>query len=89
LECGLPSFLLGHAVHGRGHHHIRGYVAIAVGVILLILVAVAARIRRRAYWVWCSFPRGRAAPAAKIPGLGQIVGAVLHPRRSAQAESTV
>jgi NADH:ubiquinone oxidoreductase subunit 5 (subunit L)/multisubunit Na+/H+ antiporter MnhA subunit len=45
----LPSFFPGHAAHGRGHHHIRGYVAIAVGVILLIIAATAGRSRRRAY----------------------------------------
>ena len=29
----LPSFFPGHASHGRGHHHIRGYVAIVVGIV--------------------------------------------------------
>lgn len=43
----LPSFFPGHALHGRGHHHIRGYVAIVVGVILLIIGALAGRSRRR------------------------------------------
>ena len=45
----LPSFFPGHALHGRGHHHIRGYLAIAVGAILLILAVVGGRFRRRAY----------------------------------------
>ena len=45
----LPSFFPGSAPHGRGHHHIRGYVAIVVGIILFIIAAVAARSRRRAY----------------------------------------
>jgi hypothetical protein len=45
----LPSFFPGHAPHGRGHHHIRGYLAIAVGIILLILTVAAGRFRRRAY----------------------------------------
>jgi len=45
----LPSFFPGHAAHGRTHHHIRGYLAIAVGVILLIIAAVAGRFRRRGY----------------------------------------
>jgi len=44
----LPSFFPGHAAHGNTHHHIRGYIAIAVGVILLI-IAVAGRSRRRAH----------------------------------------
>ena len=43
----LPSFFPGHALHGRGHHHIRVYIAIAVGIILLILAGIAARSRRR------------------------------------------
>ena len=43
----LPSFFPGHAARGLGHHHIRGYLAIAVGVILLILAGVARRSRRR------------------------------------------
>jgi len=45
----LPSFFPGSAAHGRGHHHIRGYVAIVVGIILLIIAAIAGRSRRRAY----------------------------------------
>jgi hypothetical protein len=45
----LPSFFPGHAVHGRGYHHIRGYIAIAVGAVLLIIAAVAGRSRRSAY----------------------------------------
>ena len=45
----LPSFFPGHAAHKQGHHHIRGYIAIAVGVILLILAAVTGRSRRRVY----------------------------------------
>ena len=45
----LPSFFPGSASHGRGHHHIRGYVSIAVGIILLVIAAVAGRSRRRAY----------------------------------------
>ena len=43
----LPSFFPGYAVHGQGHHHIRGYIAIAVGIILLILAGIARRSRRR------------------------------------------
>jgi len=45
----LPSFFPGHAAHGNGHHHIRGYIAIAVGVVLMILAGVLGRSRRRAY----------------------------------------
>jgi NADH:ubiquinone oxidoreductase subunit 5 (subunit L)/multisubunit Na+/H+ antiporter MnhA subunit len=45
----LPSFFPGHAPHGQGYHHIRGYIAIAVGIVLLIIAAVAGRPRRRAY----------------------------------------
>jgi hypothetical protein len=45
----LPTFFPGHAAHGQGHHHIRGYIAIVVGIILLIIAAVAGRSRRRAY----------------------------------------
>jgi NADH:ubiquinone oxidoreductase subunit 5 (subunit L)/multisubunit Na+/H+ antiporter MnhA subunit len=45
----LPSFFPGYAAHGKGHHHIRGYVAIAVGIVLIILAAVVGRSRRRAY----------------------------------------
>jgi len=45
----LPSFFPGHAPHGQGHHHIRGYIAIVVGIILLIIAAMAGRPRRRAY----------------------------------------
>ena len=45
----LPSFFPGHAAHGRGHHHIRGYVAIAVGIVLVIIAAAAGRSRRRDY----------------------------------------
>jgi NADH:ubiquinone oxidoreductase subunit 5 (subunit L)/multisubunit Na+/H+ antiporter MnhA subunit len=43
----LPSFFPGHALHGLTHHHIRGYIAIAVGAILLILAAITRRSRRR------------------------------------------
>ena len=46
----LPSFLPGHAAHGQTHHHIRGYLAIAVGVILLIIAAAAGRFRRRDHY---------------------------------------
>jgi hypothetical protein len=45
----LPSFFPGSAAHGKGHHHIRGYIAIVVGIALLILAVVAGRSRRRAY----------------------------------------
>ena len=43
----LPSFFPGHALHGQGHHHIRGYIAIAVGIILLIFAGIARRSRHR------------------------------------------
>jgi NADH:ubiquinone oxidoreductase subunit 5 (subunit L)/multisubunit Na+/H+ antiporter MnhA subunit len=43
----LPAFFPGHAAHGAGHHHIRGYIAIAVGIVLLILAGIAGRSRRR------------------------------------------
>jgi NADH:ubiquinone oxidoreductase subunit 5 (subunit L)/multisubunit Na+/H+ antiporter MnhA subunit len=43
----LPSFFPGHAPHGQGHHHIRGYIAIAVGIILLIIAGIPRRSRRR------------------------------------------
>jgi NADH:ubiquinone oxidoreductase subunit 5 (subunit L)/multisubunit Na+/H+ antiporter MnhA subunit len=43
----LPSFFPGHAPRGQGHHHIRGYIAIAVGVILLIIAGIPRRSRRR------------------------------------------
>jgi NADH:ubiquinone oxidoreductase subunit 5 (subunit L)/multisubunit Na+/H+ antiporter MnhA subunit len=43
----LPSFFPGHALHGLGHHHIRGYIAIAVGIVLLILAGIVRRSRRR------------------------------------------
>ena len=45
----LPSFFPGHTARGNGHHHIRGYIAIAVGIVLLIIAAVSGRSRRRAY----------------------------------------
>ena len=45
----LPSFFPGHAAHGQTHHHVRGYIAIAVGVILVIIAAIPRRSRRRAY----------------------------------------
>jgi NADH:ubiquinone oxidoreductase subunit 5 (subunit L)/multisubunit Na+/H+ antiporter MnhA subunit len=45
----LPSFFPEHALHGQGHHHIRGYIAIAVGIILLILAGITRRSRRRRY----------------------------------------
>jgi NADH:ubiquinone oxidoreductase subunit 5 (subunit L)/multisubunit Na+/H+ antiporter MnhA subunit len=45
----LPSFFPGHALHGQGHHHTRGYIAIAVGVVLLILAGIVRR-SRRASW---------------------------------------
>ena len=45
----LPSFFPGSAHHGQTHHHIRGYIAIAVGIVLLIIAAVGGRSRRRAY----------------------------------------
>ena len=48
----LPSFFPGHAAHGQTHHHIRGYIAIAVGIILLIIAAIPRRSRHpghRAY----------------------------------------
>jgi NADH:ubiquinone oxidoreductase subunit 5 (subunit L)/multisubunit Na+/H+ antiporter MnhA subunit len=43
----LPSFFPGHAAHGQVHHHIRGYIAIAVGIILLIIAGIPRRSRRR------------------------------------------
>ncbi len=45
----LPSFFPGHAAHGQGHHHIRGYIAIVVGAILLLIAAFAGRSRRRGW----------------------------------------
>ena len=42
----LPSFFPGHAPHGRGYHHIRGYIAIGVGVIDLIIVGISAGLSR-------------------------------------------
>ena len=42
----LPSFFPGHA-HGNVHHHIRGYIAIAVGAVLILIAAFAGRSRRR------------------------------------------
>jgi NADH:ubiquinone oxidoreductase subunit 5 (subunit L)/multisubunit Na+/H+ antiporter MnhA subunit len=42
----LPSFFPGHAPRGQGHHHIRGYIAIAVGIIDLIIVGITAGLRR-------------------------------------------
>jgi NADH:ubiquinone oxidoreductase subunit 5 (subunit L)/multisubunit Na+/H+ antiporter MnhA subunit len=45
----LPSFFPGYAAHQQGHHHIRGYAAIAVGIILLVIAAAAGRSRRRSY----------------------------------------
>ncbi len=45
----LPSFFPGYASHGHGHHHIRGYIAIAVGAVLLLIAAFAGRSRRREY----------------------------------------
>ena len=49
----LPSFFPGHALSGQGHHHIRGYIAIAVGIILLILAGIARRSPDPAYWTSC------------------------------------
>jgi NADH:ubiquinone oxidoreductase subunit 5 (subunit L)/multisubunit Na+/H+ antiporter MnhA subunit len=43
----LPSFFPGHALHGLRHHHIRGYIAIAVGAILLFVAGITRRSRRR------------------------------------------
>jgi hypothetical protein len=43
----LPSFFPGHALRGLSHHHIRGYIAIAVGVILLILGGIVRPSRAR------------------------------------------
>jgi NADH:ubiquinone oxidoreductase subunit 5 (subunit L)/multisubunit Na+/H+ antiporter MnhA subunit len=45
----LPSFFPGHAAHGQTHHHIRGYIAIAVGIILVIIAAIPRRSSHRAY----------------------------------------
>jgi hypothetical protein len=42
----LPSFFPGHAPRGKGHHHIRGYIAIAVGVIDLIIVGISMGLSR-------------------------------------------
>jgi hypothetical protein len=42
----LPSFFPGHAPRGHGHHHIRGYIAIAVGVIDLIIVGISMGLSR-------------------------------------------
>ena len=43
----LPSFFPGHALNGQAHHHVRGYIAIAVGIVLLIFAGVVRRSRRR------------------------------------------
>ena len=43
----LPSFFPGYAAHVQGHHHIRGFAAIAVGIILLVIAAAAGRSRQR------------------------------------------
>jgi hypothetical protein len=45
----LPSFFPGHAAGGHGHHHIRGYIAIAVGAVLVLIAAFARRSRRSEY----------------------------------------
>jgi hypothetical protein len=45
----LPSFFPGYVAHGRGSHHIRGYVAIGVGVVLLVIAALPGSFRRSAY----------------------------------------
>jgi uncharacterized membrane protein HdeD (DUF308 family) len=42
----LPSFFPGYALHGRGYHHTRGYIAIGVGVVLLIIPAAIGRSSR-------------------------------------------
>ena len=42
----LPAFFPGYVAHGRGSHHIRGYIAIGVGAILLILAAIPRRSRQ-------------------------------------------
>jgi len=42
----LPSFFPGYALHARGYHHIRGYIAIGVGIVLLIIPAAVGRSRR-------------------------------------------
>jgi len=41
----LPSFFPGYIAHGRGSHHIRGYIAIGVGVVLLLLAGIGGRSR--------------------------------------------
>jgi hypothetical protein len=45
----LPSFFPGYLAHGRGSHHIRGYIAVALGVVLLVIAAIPGSSRRREY----------------------------------------